>query len=322
MTSVRIVVVNYRTPGLAIDCLRSLAPEVAALPGCRVTVVDGNSGDGSVARLTAAIRDGGWADWVELLPLTENRGFAAGNNAALRSLLGEARPPDYVLLLNPDTVIRPGAVRQLVEFMAAHPKIGIAGSRLEDPDGTPQRSAFRFPSVAGEFEAVVRLGLVSRLLRRSQIAPPVRDECHPTGWVAGASAIIRREVFEAIGLLDEGYFLYYEETDFCLRAARAGWPCWYVPASRVVHLVGQSSGVTDLKKPPKRLPGYWFDSRNRYFRKNFGALYNWMANAAWFVGFLLWKVRARLQRKVDSSPPFLARDFLRTSWATFLRARP
>jgi N-acetylglucosaminyl-diphospho-decaprenol L-rhamnosyltransferase len=317
--SVRIVIVNYRSAGLTLDCLRSLESEVGALPDCRVTVVEGGSADGSADTLRSAIRNEGWGGWVELVPLAENRGFAAGNNAALRERLNAVAPPEYVLLLNPDTVVRPGAVAALVEFMDANPAVGIAGSRLEDPDGTSQRSAFRFPGVASEFEAGVRLGPVSRLLRRVLVAPPVRDDRHPTDWVAGASMIVRRRVFEDIGLLDDGYFLYFEETDFCLRAKRAGWPTWYVPDSRVVHLVGQSSGVTDPKRPPPRMPAYWFESRRRYFRRNHGRLYARAADVAWVVGFGLWRVRAWVQRKPDPGPSRLLWDFVRFN---FLPASP
>jgi GT2 family glycosyltransferase len=189
MKSVRVVIVNYRTAGLVVDCLRSLRDEVAGLGDCRV-VVDNASGDGSAEAIGRAIDSEGWGAWAELTPLEHDGGFAAGNNAALVPLLaskqwheGGARPPDYVLLLNPDTVVRPGAVRALRDFLEAHPRVGVAGCRLEDPDGTPQRSAFRFPGVASEFEAAVRLGLVTRLLRRHMVAPPVRDEAHPADWV-------------------------------------------------------------------------------------------------------------------------------------------
>jgi len=313
MASVRIVIVNYRTPVLTVDCLRSLAPEVAGLGECRVIVVEGGSGDGSAEHLAATIQKEGWADWIKLLPLRDNRGFAAGNNAALRTLLGSPGPPGFVVLLNPDTIVRPGAIRTLIEFMLANDRVGIAGSRLEDPDGTPQRSAFRFPSIASEFEAGIRLGIVSKLLQKSLLAPPVQNYDHQTGWVAGASVIIRRQVFESIGLLDEEYFLYYEETDFCLRAKRAGWECWYVPASRVVHLVGQSSGVTDPKRPPRRLPRYWFDSWVKYFIKNHGWFYAFLTGIAHLSGVVLWRIRARLQRKPDRPQCFYIRDFIRSS---------
>src|SRR5262249_17081759 len=132
--------------------------------------------------------------------------------------------------------------------------------------------------------------------------------------------IVRREVFDRVGLMDERYFLYYEEVDFCLRSRRAGWPCWYVPASRVVHLVGQSSGVTDVKRPAKRRPRYWFESRSRYFRRNHGRVCKTLADLAWVFGFSLWRLRRRLQGKPDPDPPGLLGDFLRYNFLTPDRA--
>ncbi len=195
--------------------------------------------------------------------------------------------------------------------MDAHPRVGIAGSRLEHPDGTPQRSAFRFHSILGELESGMRLGLVSRLLDRKIVAPPVPQGTCPTDWVAGASMMIRRQVFKDVGLMDEGYFMYFEEVDFCLRARRAGWPCWYVPASRVIHLVGQSSGVTDVKKARKRRPAYWFESRRRFFRQNIGPMRTLLANVAWAGGYALYRLRRPLQRKPDADPQGLLWDFMR-----------
>ena len=305
-----VVVLNYKTAALTIDCLRSLADEIDAIPGSRVVVTDNASGDGSVEKIASAISENHWHDWVELMPLEQNGGFAFGNNAAIRPVLASAVSCPYVLLLNPDTVVRPGALKSLLTFMNEHPEAGIAGSRLEDLDGSPQHSAFRFPSVISELDFGLRLGFVSKLLSRWSGVPPIADDPHETNWVAGASMIVRREVFEAIGLLDENYFMYFEEVDFCLRAHRAGWPCWYVPQSHVVHFVGQSSGVTDSKRPPKRMPTYWFDSRRRYFLKNHGWLFTALADAAWLSGFTLWRWRRVLQRKPDTDYPNFWSDFL------------
>jgi GT2 family glycosyltransferase len=312
-TPLLVVIVNYRTPNLTIDSLRSLVSEVQALPGTRVVVTDNKSGDGSVEQIGTAIETEGWSEWASLMPLERNGGFAYGNNAAIRPALQSTNPPPYVLLLNPDTIVRPGALKALVDFMNEHPDVGIAGSRLEDPDGTPQRSAFRFHTVLSELDFGLRLGVVSKLLSKWVVAPPVSDQTHQTDWVAGASMIIRREVFEAAGLMDEEYFMYYEEMDFCLQASKAGWSCWYVPQSRVVHLVGQSSGVTDTKRPPKRLPQYLFDSRRRYFIKNYGWLYAALADHAWASSFVLWRLRRVIQRKPDNDPPKFFGDFLRNS---------
>lgn len=310
-----VVILNYRSASLCIDCLESLKPEVAANPGTRVVVTDAPSGDDSVARIGAAIAEHGWADWCTLVPLDRNGGFAYGNNEAIRPALAGDDAPTYVLLLNPDTVVRPGAIGALLSFMDQNPKAGIAGSRLENPDGSPQRSAFRFHSVLGELEAGLRLGPVSKALRSRVVAPPVppSDQPVPTDWVAGASMIIRREVFDAIGLLDDGYFMYFEEVDFCLRAARAGWPCWYVPASRVVHLVGQSSGVTDVKQANKRRPKYWFESRRRFFTRNHGLIKTALADLFWMTGFASYRLRRRIQRKPDTDPEKLLSDFARNS---------
>jgi GT2 family glycosyltransferase len=309
-----VVIVNYRTASLTIDCLRSLAGEVGAA-AARVVITDNLSGDDSIKRIATAIDENGWASWASLLPLDRNGGFAYGNNAGIRPAMESADPPDYVLLLNPDTVVRPGALTALLNFMDNNPKVGIAGSRLEHPDETPQRSAFRFHSIASEFESGMRLGLVSRLLSRKVVAPPVPTDTCATDWVAGASMIIRRQVFEQIGLMDEGYFMYFEEVDFCLRAKRAGWPCWYVPASRVVHLVGQSSGVTDVKQSRKRRPKYWFVSRKRFFKNNFGAAYALAANLAWVFAFATYRVRQFIQRKPDQDPAQLLRDFVRYNFS-------
>jgi N-acetylglucosaminyl-diphospho-decaprenol L-rhamnosyltransferase len=309
---IAVVVLNYRTPELTVDCLRSLVPEIPQVPGVHVYVVDNDSPDDSVAQISGAITTEQW-NWVTFLPQQHNGGYAYGNNAAIRVALAVDPQPDYILLLNPDTVIHPGAIQTLVEFMDANPKAGIAGSRLEDPDGTAQRSAFRFPSFLGEIDSGLRLGVVTNLLSPWVVAPPVPEGICETDWVAGASMIVRREVFEAVGLMDENYFLYFEEVDFCLAAQRAGWSCWYVPESRVVHYVGQSSGVTDTKKPAKRLPTYWFDSRRRFFSKNYGWFYTVLTETAWASSYALWQVRRSLQGKPDTDPPYFLSDFLRNS---------
>jgi N-acetylglucosaminyl-diphospho-decaprenol L-rhamnosyltransferase len=315
-TTVLVVIVNYRIADLVIDCLRSLETEVGAVPGARVVVTDNASGDDSVARLVEAVRENGWEGWAAIQPLERNGGFAYGNNEGIRPALQAADRPRYVLLLNPDTVVRPGALKTLVDFLESRPDVGLAGSRLEHPDATPQRSAFRFPSVLGELERGMRLGLVTRLLARWVIAPPIPQQSGSADWVSGACLIVRREVFEMIGLLDEGYFMYYEEVDFCLRARRAGWPCWYLPGARVVHLVGQSAsrGASPTRRP--RQPDYWFHSRRRYFLAHLGPFRTLLADLAWSLGFLSFRVRQVIQCKPDADPPGLLRDFIRHNFLT------
>ncbi len=315
-----VVIVNYKTPDLAIDCLRSIEAEIRAIGDARVCLTDNLSPDDSAARLQAALAANHWAGWCEFRPLPRNGGFAYGNNAGIADFLKSSDSPRFVLLLNPDTIVRPGAIGELIRYLEAHPNVGIAGSRLEDPDGSPQRSAFRFPGIASEWETGIRLGIVSKLLRGKLVAPQVVDHQIATDWVAGASMLVRREVFEKIGLLDEAYFMYYEEVDFCLRARRAGFECHYVPASRVVHLVGQASGVTDKTKANRRRPAYWFESRRRYFAKNHGLIYAAITDLVFAVGFALWRARRWLQRKPDEDPAQFLGDFIRNS--VWFKGRP
>jgi N-acetylglucosaminyl-diphospho-decaprenol L-rhamnosyltransferase len=303
-----VVIVNYRTPHLTINCLRSLVNEVQTLPGMQVVVVDNASGDNSVEKITHAIETEGWGSWASLLPSNHNGGFAYGNNAAIRPALQSPNPSPYYLLLNSDTEVRPNALKILVDFMEQHPEVGIAGSGFENEDGTPWPTAFRFPSIWSELDNGLRLGIVSKLLSKWVVARRMTNEQQPVDWLPGASMIIRRQVFETVGLMDEEYFLYYEETDFCLQAKRAGWSCWYVPQSRVMHLAGQSTGLNAKQGPPKRQPKYMFDSRRRYFVKNHGWLYATLADTAWLVGFVLFKCRQLIQRKPDTDPPYLLWD--------------
>ena len=310
---VLIVIVNYRTAELTINCLRSLIPELPLLPGMQVTVVDNDSGDNSVTKIQQAIDTEGWEDWVNLIASQHNGGFAFGNNLAIRPVLESADPADYYLLLNPDTEIRPGAVKTLVDFVAQHPQAGIAGSRFELEDGTPWDITLRFPTILSELDAGLRLGMVSKFLSKWVAAQPIERKAQPVEWLPGASMLIRREVLETVGLMDEEYFLYYEETDYCLQAKRAGWSCWYVPNSLVMHIGGQSTGVEVLNEPPKRLPQYCFDSRRRYFTKNHGLIYAALADLLWIVAYSTWKIRQFIQRKPNKDPLYYLQDFIKNS---------
>lgn len=268
MGSTWIVIVNYRTAELVVDCLRSLSTQVADLSGGRTVVVDNASGDESAQKLSAAVEREGWSSWVTVTQLDRNGGFSFGNNAGIRLALSAAGPVAYLILLNPDTVVRPGAVKALTNFMEAHPQAGIAGSQLENAEGGLDFSAHTFPSSLSELDAGARLGVLSRLLRRYVVTSTTMwNTPHRCDWVSGASMMIRREVIANIGWMDENFFLYFEEVDFCRRAQQAGWECWFVPASRVVHLEGAATGI---RASSKRRAKYWYDSRRRFFVKHYG----------------------------------------------------
>ncbi len=305
------MIVNYRAGALVVACLASLAQERKALPGLTAVVVDNPGGDDSLAVLRAAIADNGWSDWVTLRPMPKNGGFAYGINAGVQPALGSHDPPDAFLLLNPDTWVRPGAVVELTRFLASRPDVGMAGSRLEDEDGTVQHSRFRFPSLASQLDEGLALGVVSRLFAARITAPPLVDHPHAIDWLSGACMLVRADVFRRVGLFDEGYFLYFEELDFARRAHALGITSWYVPQSRVVHLVGRSTGVTVRDRRPDRTPAYWFVSRNRYFRKHHGRFYKLAADVLFTGGKAVWHCLRLLRGRRDNGPPRFLRDFVR-----------
>jgi GT2 family glycosyltransferase len=220
-------------------------------------------------------------------------------------------PPEYILLLNADTIVKEHALSALVKFMDGQPKAGIAGSMLLSPDGVIQASPFRFPGIASELDRGLRLGIVSRLLAPWNPMLKLNEACS-VGWVSGASMILRRTMLEQVGLLDEGLYTYFDDVDICLRARRAGWETWYVPESKVVHLEGASTGI-GYRKVERRLPTYWYQARHRFFTKNYGALYTALADAAFISGYAVWCLRRRLQRKPDTDPPHMLIDSIRHS---------
>lgn len=303
-----VVIVNYRTPDMTLEALESLMRELERFPDARVEVVDNDSGDGSVAKLEAGVRAHGWSERVSVTHTDRNGGFAYGNNHAIRHVLAQSEPPDYVYLLNSDAFPDPGSLATLVEFLDGRPGAGIAGSYIHGPDGDFHITAFRFPTLWSELQGSSRLGILARLLRRFVVPLPLPEETREVDWLAGASMLIRREVLEQVGLLDETFFLYFEETDFCRRAQLGGWPTWYVRDSSVTHIGSVSTGMKELAR---RMPEFWFASRRHYFRKNHGRLYLAAADAMWLVGFSSWRLRRLLQRKPDPDPPGLLGDFVR-----------
>lgn len=306
-TEVLVVIVNYRSAALTLRALASLEterkhPELSV----RVVVVENASGDEALLRREIADK---FADFATLLVSPVNGGFGAGNNFGVRHAMESGSKATLIHLLNPDTEVRPGAILELVRFFATHPKAGIAGGSFEQGDGSTWNMAFRFPSAASELEAGCHLSLVTKLLREHTVARDMGTQPEQVDWQSGASIMVRREVFETVGGFDEAFFLYYEETDLCRRAKAAGWECWHVPASRVMHISGQSTGVTARVAQPRRLPRYWFESRRRYFVKHHGVVYAALADLACVAGHMVGTLKDAVRR--EPRVPFIIRDHLR-----------
>ena len=196
MSAVAVVVaiVSYQCADLTIDCLRSVDAERSTVDvHIRAIVVDNASGDASL--ISQAIEAHGWSSWITLIIAPRNGGFAYGNNLAFQRAY-EDHPPDYLLMLNPDTVVRKGAIGALVRFLEAHPGVGIAGSSFENLDGSEWPMAFRFPSILGELEHGLQLGLATRVFRPWVGAVHMSQVPQSIDWVPGASMMIRRTVVE------------------------------------------------------------------------------------------------------------------------------
>jgi N-acetylglucosaminyl-diphospho-decaprenol L-rhamnosyltransferase len=310
MNDLAIIIVNYRTGQLTVDCIASIMADTFLPVDTGIMVVDGSSGDNSSELIASAISENDWSDRVAFLQLTRNGGFAYGNNRGIEAAHARWGRAKSILLLNPDTIVRPGAIRELFNYLLEHREVGIVGSSLEDFDGTKQACYFRFPTPLSELECEARFGPLTRLLQRWCVVMPTGAAPSRVDWVSGASMLVRREVFDQIGALDEGYFLYFEELDFCRRAANSGWQCWTVPQSRIVHLCGQATGVSVRGVRAARRPSYWFNSRNRYFNKHHGRWGKTAADLAWIMGQAIWHLRQAVQRRPNQDPPFLVRDFL------------
>lgn len=298
------IIVNYRTAPYVLESLTALVPQLEALGRAEAWIVDNKSPDDSVEVLRHGLRDKGYGERVRLIEADSNGGFGAGNNVALRKALAGDDPPEYFYLLNPDAIPDAGALEALISYMDSHPEVGIAGSYLHDPDGTPHCSSFRFPSLWSEIEGGFRFRPVTKLLRDKTVYMDVPDQTGEVDWVTGASVMFRRSVLERVGLFDEGFFLYFEETDLCRRAREAGISVSFVRESSVGHAGSVSTGVSR----ERRTPPYWFASRRRYFEKAYGPAYHWAASAAWTLGFASFRLRQTLLRK-QVEDPYMMRDF-------------
>jgi N-acetylglucosaminyl-diphospho-decaprenol L-rhamnosyltransferase len=285
--SLQVIIVNFRTPELTIGCLESLASEVATVPGTRVWVVENGSGDDSAERIGRAIGDRQWGSWATLLPLTRNHGFAGGNNRGLEA----AGFADFTLLLNSDTVVHAGCLHRCLEVMKADPGIGAMTCKLLNADGTIQNVTRRFPNPARV--AAMSLGLdhyFPRLFGWSNIEDAAWDRAaaaRDVDWIGGAFLLIRGEVLQRIGPLDERFFFYGEDIEFCHRVWRAGSRCRYDPSASTTHLGGGSSDPERLSAQA-RSAHTW---RARYLNQRL--CYGRLA-AAWVRGVDIVGLGARL----------------------------
>lgn len=325
MNTLAVIVVNYATPDLTIRCIDAIDAARADLPDLRLVVVDGASPDDSVARIGGAIAARQQGEWVTLLPLAVNGGFGFANNHGIAELARASDLPHAIALINPDAFVTPGALAAMLAVLAREQRAGAVGGLLIHEDGRPQSSAFRFPTLASEFCAGARTAALERLLR----VPPSRIDLNEMGevpWVTGAAVLFRTAALRDVGLFDEGFFLYYEETELMWRLRRGGWSIWHEPAARIVHAGGAATNIRDPETGlprRERLPGYWYDSRRRFVTLTRGRLYGLAFNLAWVAGRAFWKLRQRAAPRPETGALRATRDVISHGlWPTRRDATP
>lgn len=305
MTStVLTIILNYQTADMTLRAAESALRAMEGIPGA-ITIVDNDSVDGSYEMMRTAVALKGW-DRVRVVASGHNGGFGAGNNFGIRLGLPGGGRPDYIYGLNSDAFPDAQAIQRLRQYLELHPKVAFAGSYVHGDDGVAHTSAFRFPSVPGEFENGIKTGFVTKLLSNHVVPMKQPETTCPVDWISGASFMMRQDALDDIGLFDETFFLYFEETDLCLRAQRKGWSVVYVHDSVVKHIGSVSTGM----KVWRRVPGYWYDSRFYYFHKNHGAAYTVAATVALVLGEAIYALRRMVQQKPAITPPHFVRDLL------------
>ena len=273
---ISLCIVSWNVRDHLLACLNSL---VDASRGCPIEtiVVDNASSDDTVALLRERFQH------VNLIANNENRGFAGGTNQAMAQARG-----DYLLLINPDTVLPEGALRELLAVAEAHPEAGIVAPKLINPDGSLQHSCRRFPSVAA---AVFRHTILGRLFPNNPwttdyiMSDWAHDELREVDWVSGACFLVRRELYEQIGPLDDRFFWGSEDVDYCYRAHQAGYGVLYTPTPVITHIIGSSSS-----QMPVRMIIHFHRGMHRLYRKHMAP--NVVAYGLASVGIVL---RAGLQ---------------------------
>ncbi len=269
MRKVDIIIVNWNTGDCLARCLRSLQilPEQERSLIGEVVVVDNNSADNSLVKAQVAVGESINKPKVRFLRRDQNEGFARANNLALETLRGKGGPPGHILLLNPDTEVRPGALSAMVQALEQNPRAGVAGPRLLNPDGTGQPSVRSLP----DFKVFLWLTLkLNRLAPHAALwRKYLRDDFDysresAAEQIMGAAFMIKENLPAEIGFLDENFRVWFEEVDYCYRVRQAGYKVIYTPRGEVVH-----QGAVSFKQ----LVGFkrswpWLKSMLRYADKH------------------------------------------------------
>ena len=261
---VTVVIVSYNTKDILTECLEALFKNSKGI-AMEVIVVDNDSHDGSAAMVRERFKN------VSLIANSSNLGFAAANNQAFDIAQG-----NYIILLNPDAYIGPSSLENAIAFMDGKPQCGICGGKIISPEGNLEPSARRFPSPLSKFLTLSGLSArfpKSPFFNRHEFGGFTHDRPLEVDWVPGTFTIIRKSMLDAIGAFDERFYIYYEETDLCLRAKKEGWKVCFIPDAEVLHIGGASSKTRKdmtFDSAASQILTFRMRSEWLYYRKNRG----------------------------------------------------
>lgn len=262
MKDLSIIILNYKSKGLLKQCLKGIG--LLKLPfDYEIIVVDNNSNDSSVKMMKEFFPE------IKLIVSPVNHGCAAGNNLGLK--VAEAR---YIMILNPDIAVFEGAIDKMVDFLEKNPKVGLVGPRLISPDGSRQVSCFRFPSFLIPIYRRIPLGklpYVKQSLRHYLMLDANTERNLSVDWILGACMLARKEAVDRVGLMDERFFMYFEDVDWCRRFWQAGYQVFYIYEAEMVHyhqrLSAENPGLKGIFSQPTRIH---INSWVKYLAKYFG----------------------------------------------------
>jgi len=296
-------IINFRTGDLTLQCVQSVLDDLGDV-NARIIVVDNCSEDGSAEQIEEWIAAAPPGTPVDLVRSATNSGFSGGHNQGIG-----ACDANWYLVLNSDAVLRQGFTQDILSVAnAASASTGFIVPKLEGDDGVVQPNCFRFSTPISELLRSANTGFVTRLFKRFEVSLGREPDVPAMQWASFACILLRHDMVKSIGPMDEGYFLYFEDAEYCLRAGRAGWGLERAPNACAVHFRGGSGPVKALAAAKKRLPPYFYSSRSRFLYQAHGQAGLILANLLWHVGRGIAHARRLVGRAAPPATEHEARD--------------
>jgi hypothetical protein len=307
MINIAILLLNYQTPILTIECLHSISKQLT--PDIKIFIIDNHSSDGSAEIISHEIEKNNWDEWASVIESKINGGFAYGNNLGIKTVQA-----NHYLLLNSDTILLPGAVDAFKKAIYEYPAAGAFGCYMQDADGHKSISTFNFITPFSEFLRTSNFRLFDKFFSKYVVPFDIDDNAKDIDWVGFACVLIPLNVIQNVGLLDEKYFMYFDDVDYCHRIKNQGYKIIYLPEAKIIHLEGGSGQISSKSAITKRAPRFYYESRSRYFAKHYGHFGLLRANVFWAIGYAF----GQMKKTIGGSIPTIRKKEFLDIWINFI----